>query len=237
MKKILLLYLLLCIILIEVAYGATLHGTLYDLSLNKARDVIVEINSTPNQRLVSKDGFYAFTINPGTYEITAKYVEHNLTLLSTEKKITIEKEGSFVLDLFLFPLLDDSDLEDIPDVDTIFEEKESKGISSSTTFLVVLAIIVVIILILYYFRKNKRNEVVTEKIKETVKEEKVTTKTDLNEILKIIKEEGGRTTQKEIRKRVPLSEAKISLMISELEHQGLVERIKKGRGNIIVLKK
>ena len=34
-----------------------------------------------------------------------------------------------------------------------------------------------------------------------------------------------------------MSEAKISLMIAELEHKGLVEKIKKGRGNIVVLKK
>lgn len=45
-----------------------------------------------------------------------------------------------------------------------------------------------------------------------------------------------RITQKEIRKEVPLSEAKISLIISEMEHKGIIEKIKKGRGNIIVMK-
>jgi uncharacterized membrane protein len=48
--------------------------------------------------------------------------------------------------------------------------------------------------------------------------------------------EHKRITQKEIRKEVPLSEAKISLIISEMEHRGIIEKIKKGRGNIIVLK-
>jgi uncharacterized membrane protein len=52
----------------------------------------------------------------------------------------------------------------------------------------------------------------------------------------IIKEEGGRTTQKDIRKKIPLSEAKVSLMISELEAKGKIQKIKKGRGNIIVVK-
>ena len=60
---------------------------------------------------------------------------------------------------------------------------------------------------------------------------------DLEDIIKIIKIEGGRTTQKHIRKQIPLSEAKISLMIDELEHKGIIEKIKKGRGNIIILKK
>jgi len=54
-------------------------------------------------------------------------------------------------------------------------------------------------------------------------------------VLKMIKEH-KRITQKEIRKEVPLSEAKISLIISEMEHRGIIEKIKKGRGNIIVLK-
>jgi predicted HTH transcriptional regulator len=59
---------------------------------------------------------------------------------------------------------------------------------------------------------------------------------EIEDILSFIKEEGNRTTQKDIRKKFPLSEAKISLMIAELEAKGKVEKIKKGRGNIIVIK-
>ena len=59
----------------------------------------------------------------------------------------------------------------------------------------------------------------------------------MEHLIKIIKREGGRTTQKYIRKQIPLSEAKISLMIAELEHKGIIEKIKKGRGNIIILKR
>ncbi|MBW2964939.1 hypothetical protein KY363_05780 [Candidatus Woesearchaeota archaeon] len=60
---------------------------------------------------------------------------------------------------------------------------------------------------------------------------------DLHRMLTVIEREGGRVTQKELRKEFPLSEAKISLMVSELEHKGLVKKVKKGRGNIILLKK
>ena len=60
---------------------------------------------------------------------------------------------------------------------------------------------------------------------------------DIGQIINLIKQEGGRTTQKDIRKQIPLSEAKISLMLAELEHKGIIEKIKKGRGNIIILKK
>jgi uncharacterized membrane protein len=43
-----------------------------------------------------------------------------------------------------------------------------------------------------------------------------------------------RVTQKEIRKSFPMSEAKISLIITDLESQGKVRKIKKGRGNVII---
>ena len=33
-----------------------------------------------------------------------------------------------------------------------------------------------------------------------------------------------------------LSEAKISLILTELEHKGQIEKVKKGRGNVIILK-
>ncbi len=52
-------------------------------------------------------------------------------------------------------------------------------------------------------------------------------------ILDIIKKE-KRTTQKEIRSQIPLSEAKISLIISDLEDKGMIRKIKKGRGNILI---
>ncbi|MBN2458300.1 hypothetical protein JXB31_04180 [Candidatus Woesearchaeota archaeon] len=52
-------------------------------------------------------------------------------------------------------------------------------------------------------------------------------------VLNILKKE-KRITQKEIRKQLPDSEAKISLVISEFESKGIIKKIKKGRGNIII---
>jgi uncharacterized membrane protein len=75
---------------------------------------------------------------------------------------------------------------------------------------------------------------VTKEVEKTTKQAEVS---DLaKDVLDFIKKENGRTTQKDIRKHFPSSEAKISLIISELEDNGIVKRIKKGRGNIIVLK-
>ncbi|HLD88847.1 MAG TPA: hypothetical protein VI894_01435 [Candidatus Nanoarchaeia archaeon] len=58
-----------------------------------------------------------------------------------------------------------------------------------------------------------------------------------NKIMEILERCEGRTTQKDIRKEIPLSEAKISLVLSDLEAKKLIKKIKKGRGNIIILEK
>ncbi|MCK4652690.1 MAG: hypothetical protein KAT13_06370, partial [Methanosarcinales archaeon] len=59
---------------------------------------------------------------------------------------------------------------------------------------------------------------------------------DLKEMLLVIREDGGRITQKELRMRLKYSEAKVSLMITDLEDRGMVKKVKKGRGNVIILK-
>ncbi|MFO7967879.1 MAG: hypothetical protein R6U44_09815 [Archaeoglobaceae archaeon] len=59
---------------------------------------------------------------------------------------------------------------------------------------------------------------------------------DLQKALSIIKKEGGRVTQKDLRKQMGYSEAKMSLVIADLERRSIVEKVKKGRGNIIFLK-
>jgi len=87
-------------------------------------------------------------------------------------------------------------------------------------------------IITYVFLKYRK-----ELAKVAKEVEKTELKDEAKDIIDFIKSKGGRTTQKEIRRKFPSSEAKISLIISELENKGVVEKIKKGRGNIILLKK
>ena len=58
---------------------------------------------------------------------------------------------------------------------------------------------------------------------------------DLREVIRIIEKSGGRITQLDLRKALPYSEAKVSLMITDLENRGIVKKIKKGRGNVLIL--
>ncbi|OPY29123.1 MAG: hypothetical protein A4E28_01070 [Methanocella sp. PtaU1.Bin125] len=58
---------------------------------------------------------------------------------------------------------------------------------------------------------------------------------DCREVLAIMEKNGGRITQLDLRKALPYSEAKVSLIVSDLESRGLVKKIKKGRGNVLIL--
>lgn len=58
---------------------------------------------------------------------------------------------------------------------------------------------------------------------------------DCREVLAIMEKNGGRITQLDLRKALPYSEAKVSLIVSDLENRGLVKKIKKGRGNVLIL--
>jgi uncharacterized membrane protein len=52
----------------------------------------------------------------------------------------------------------------------------------------------------------------------------------------IIRGQGGRITQKDLRSKLKYSEGKVSLMIADLERRDLLEKFKRGRGNVIILK-
>ncbi|HWR26227.1 MAG TPA: MarR family transcriptional regulator [Methanosarcina sp.] len=65
------------------------------------------------------------------------------------------------------------------------------------------------------------------------KSHKINLPEDLREILNVIRVSGNRITQRELRKKSPYSESKVSLMLSDLEERGLIEKFKRGRGNII----
>jgi uncharacterized membrane protein len=57
---------------------------------------------------------------------------------------------------------------------------------------------------------------------------------DLQELYEAIMNSGGRVTQKDLRKKFTCSEAKVSLMLADLEDRGLIKKIKRGRANIII---
>jgi len=212
---------LLLVLFSGVVYGAEIYGTVYDFGLNKAYNSVVEINSTPSQKIVASAGTYEFSVPPGTYKIAAEKGDE-----FTEEIIEI-KEGRFVRDLILLPDLDEDLLEDEEEIPPIDETLDI--ITQKPTYQWILWLVVFIVLGYIVWKVSKApTKVVEKKIKEVV------VSSDLERLIKFVEKHNGRVLQKDLRKEFPYSEAKISLMVDELEAKGIVKRVKKGRGNIII---
>lgn len=252
---------LLLLLLIPSAFAATLTGSIYNSKLELESNVLVQINTAPEQKLLSKDGTYAFELQPGKYLLNAKKEELGV---SEEVEITAgsEADGAYVIDLFLLPDLSEEDdlWQDVPK-ENLVEDVLSNDKSSNLGWgMGILGIIILIAggILFLRFRKisNAEKIIVTknENINETKKEVREIHLSEqlkeelapgpgsepsyLDETVEIIKKHGGRIYQKELRKEMlHLSESKVSLILTELEHKGRIEKIKKGRGNAVILKR
>lgn len=196
---------------ITVASAATIKGSVYGPDFEDSTNALIKINTTPEQQYLSRTGSYSFSVPIGRYRLEAKDGP-----MSTVETITINDNGEYIIDLLLFPTL--QEVQPYPDLN--LEESKSNNNGIILTILVALLIIGFLVGFIWKSKKTKTDD-----------------KTDdeyYGQILKFIKQH-KRTTQKDIRKEIPLSEAKISLVLTEMENRKIIKKIKKGRGNIIIL--
>ncbi len=271
---------------------AVVHGTTYEWSTFEAlENTIVGVDSMPPQFMVASFGSYSFDLPEGTYTIRAEYYHSNVLEYYAEENITIIGGGDFVLDLLMFPPIEDAFLcEDINFSEDLYDYEEPNGIvgeENSMVFPVAIALFFILIAgyaaFLWRGRKVRESDAtgahvpggatryeppepeMGPEIESAIKHEpapepgKPESKrpaksgaseilelseesrepdlpSDLKEVLRVIRDDGGRITQKELRARLKYSEAKVSLMITDLEDRGMVKKVKKGRGNVIILK-
>jgi uncharacterized membrane protein len=246
MNKKLVLLLFAFLVSLNLCEAATIKGEIYGPGLNKMTGrVEVEVDSSPRQYMVSTDGTYSFFLLVGEYTIKAKYEEKGQVKYEAEEKIVVKDEGEFIHDIVMYPTAEEEE-RIINQTTDQPSSNQDRGILLFIIIAAVFLISIFLVLLVVKRGKKKEEEIINldnntekkeseqDKIKRDIENE---FPESLDGIIKIIKENGGRVTQKDIRKRISLSEAKISLMITELEHKGIVERIKKGRGNIIILRK
>ena len=229
-------YLLIFVLLMSFTQAATLQGSVYNDQLELEKNVLIEINTIPLQKVLATSGSYSLELSPGKYTLTARK-----GFIETTEEIEIIKEGSFTLDIFLLPSFgDEEQLWQDTNID-FFEEEEKIPWSYWITAAIIIFLIFRIVRTrkkygpLRKFRLEAKKE--QKKTIEEIKEEIANEPGYLENVLEIIKKHDGRISQKDLRKEMlPLSEAKVSLIITELEHQGKIEKIKKGRGNVLILK-
>lgn len=250
----LLIVVFLCLLFIQTtsaAEVATVHGAIYEWETFKLlENTIVEVNSTPPQSQVAKYGLYSFDLPVGVYLLNASYYENGELVYYAEENLNITDGGDYLLDMLLLPAypksnLNDTDLTEITtgleNKSLILDENESK----TAIYLIAAGVIVIagiIVAVALAKRKAQKNELeissysVDYAEQENLSDDGTSLPHDLKQVVDIIKNNGGRITQRDLRSKISYSEAKVSLMISDLENRGIVEKFKKGRGNIIVLK-
>jgi len=239
MRNKLALFLLFILILALSSQAVTLKGTIYNSNLNVEKDVLIQIDTTPAQKFLAKDGIYTFEIPPGSYTLTA-----NKGFNEINEKVEIKTDGTFIYDLFLLPgFSEENDL--LKDTEGDVVDLDDKPKYSWWRY--ALAVLIILVLLWRFWLKRKkygplrkfRRQAKTEQ-KKTLEDHKQDLANEpgyIDKALEIIKKHDGRISQKELRQELlPLSEAKISLIVTELEHKGKVEKIKKGRGNVIIVK-
>ncbi|MFH1510538.1 MAG: hypothetical protein ABIF10_02510 [Candidatus Woesearchaeota archaeon] len=216
------LFAILLFVCMDCSSAAIVKGTVYDMDLRPAVNAVVTIDSVPKQVYVAHDSTYRFSLQQGNYTITASYLE-DYSAFSIEQNLTILADGDYTVDLLLFPDISDeqgllNQELDVPSI-ALADGKFSLLLVGLIIFLVVLAIILLAIAPLY---RRARIKFEPDSLPE--------------EIIGFVRKSGGRVTQKDIRRKFPVSEAKISLVLTELEAKGRVQKIKKGKGNIVVLR-
>ncbi len=237
-----LLIILVIIALISGAHAATIQGTIYAWSdfEKPLKNVILEINSIPVQSRVSTDGTYVFeNLPPGNYTIKAKYFRNNVLELAEEEEIQIiESEGKFNIDLLLFPPIN-TELEYLGDIN-LTGNIELKGESDPNYYIILVFILIAVGIVIFYRLWKKRTTAAVEVSNESITQQPTampeTTELpeDLHELYALIMKKGGRVTQKDLRGEMKCSEAKVSLMLDDLEDRGYIKKIRKGRSNIII---
>ncbi len=234
-KKILVLMLLISF----TVFGAGIHGVVYRWSDMEETPALVRVTAVDTEELVHQEitgesGYYSANLSEGNFIVEA--FQGNL---STVQRINLQKEEFKRIDLVLFPSEDylfpglgdipgyyDSNDPLIPEV-IDFEEEEPEDTEEITPFVIYFALgVLSVLLALTYFLKIRGEKI----LKETQH-----VPSDEEEVLNILKKEGGETYQSRIKEETGFSAAKTSELLSKMEKEGKINRERKGREKIVKL--
>ncbi|MFN4132895.1 MAG: hypothetical protein ACK4GQ_00770 [Candidatus Hadarchaeales archaeon] len=205
---------------------ARIYGRVYYwFTLEPMPGAIVTISTTPEQRMVAENGDYSFDVPLGVYEIKAEYFLRGTLIYEDSENVEVLAPGDYRLDFLLFPVSEELDI-----YENIAPEVEV-GEGDGLVFLIAVGGVVVLILAVFLAVKRRRKTPALQPASVKV----VGLPEDLQEIVNLLRESGGRMNQVELRRKLPYSEAKVSLMLSDLEDRKIIRKVRKGRANIIIL--
>jgi uncharacterized membrane protein len=126
-----------------------------DLSLEKISGVVIELDTTPQQRVISTDGTYAFSVNTGSYRIKALQFANNLTIAEAEEEIEIVDDGDYTLDLFLYPSFEEEEALLNSTKISVEDEPDTKLLYPIIILIAVLFILIISAIVYIYLKAGK----------------------------------------------------------------------------------
>ncbi len=213
----------LCIITLVLFFSISfaIHGTVYDISFEPVPYAVISVyeNGTLVSRTLSSDrGDYSIDIQNGTYRLVAE--KYGTDLFYNE---TVSVLGDTKIDIIMFDKLPYDPLTELELPTGELNEEQPVQFNQETTnpliryIIGILLICIGVFFILISKRKNKLRE------------------KDLNYIISLIQQNGGKIKQKELVNLTGFSEAKVSLLLKELKKRGHIKKKKQGREKIVYL--
>jgi uncharacterized membrane protein len=228
-KKIILL--LLGLLVIGKGFSQ-LYGDIYEGDrLTRLDNVLIKVSGPSSSQFLTNKT-YSLDLERGNYTIKAThYTEGKIDYISEER---VSYDGAAKkFDLLLIP----NDLFELtPKQNSTANQTQSIPKESQimkTEYLIIGAMgigtLAIIAAVLFVYSKRK-------KTMQNTKDELPPLKQEEREVLKIISENEGKIYQKELREILNYSEAKMSILIGELEKRGEISREKIGRDNLLKTK-
>ncbi len=190
----------------SLSYAAFVYGDIYKAhTLEKINNTLVKIDGRFSYQLVIQKSNYSIDLPEGEYIIYAEHLDSSNVLFSAKEEVKIGTDNQRI-DLALSP----------------------KG--NTLDYVFAAGLVIIGLFLLYNVAKKatlqKNDTVIRIPKKEGLDE-------DAKKVLQTLESFEGRTTQKELKDTLNFSDAKLSLILSELESLGKIKKFKRGRGNII----
>jgi len=199
------------VFLITASSAAFVYGEIYDSELEKHEKTVIKVTGRFSYQLVTDKANYSFFLPEGDYIISASSFKEGQLIQYAEEKASVGNTDQRI-DLVLEP---------VNSYDWILQ---LVGIVAA--ILITFGIGIELFLYKKRIRIGPESDVQNEPKTKELDEE-------AEKVLKAIDTFEGRVNQKELRETLNYSDAKLSLILTELEHAGKIKKFKRGRGNII----
>ena len=175
-------YLFVGIFLISSVNAVIIYGTFYDLSLNKVNNARVEMNTSPRQFFIAQNGTYSFNVPNGAYTIKAQLMQKNTVIASVQENITIKQDGNYILDLILFPDIEEGVEEIEIELNESIVELKKNNLLKGELVLIVLLLFFGYIISAHYLGKYRKQKKVTIKEKREIEQKEEHEDNDIEQI-------------------------------------------------------